>query len=546
MRSLDIVIFKNSIRRDELIGKTVREKVLSAIAFMIVFVFLAIVMIFTSIYVTIQLDKIDQTYAFINILLLMNFFILFTKSIFESINVLFFAKDLKTLLRMPLKPISILHSKIQNMIISEYPMEIIMLAIPMIVYGIFMRVDVLFYLYMIGVLLVLPIIPIMIISLIISIIMRFTNIIKNKSKSMYITILLTVFIVGIITYLFNINSRMSVSKFENIILAANGLAESISNYFILIKPIMNTLLNYNNINGFINFILYTVESVVLYLLFIAIMSKIYLKGAKGTTINSVHDKNKNRKLSIKDFGVKNKYKSYVIKEFKTLVRTPIFCLQCIILPIIYPISVFLIMASFINFANKIGIDALKEFYDRIMTTWGIAAFLSIGQVFYMMNFSSIIAISRESKNSILIKYIPIEFVKQFNLKLKIGILDNIIAGILVSIAYYIVIKNLIYTIFVFFILLFLNFIGEKFKILIDLRNPQVTWDSEYTMMKQNTNVMYELFYTLIIIGILIGLSFLISSFELFLSLILIFSIIINVVINEYVNNNQEKLMRKII
>lgn len=280
MKSLDSVIFKNSIRRDERIGKTKKEKFFSVVSFIIVFVFLAIIMTVTSIYVTVKLNEIEQTYAFVNILLLMNFFILFTKSIFESLNVLYFSKDLKILLRMPLKPISILHSKLQNMIISEYPMEIVMLAIPMVVYGIFTKVGISFYIYMIGVLLVLPVIPIMITSLIIAIIMRFTNHIKNKSKSMYITIILTAIIIAIVTGLFNINSRMSVSRFKSVILAANGLSESIANYFVLIKPIMNTLLNYNNINGILNLIIYALESIVAYILIIFIMSKIYLKGAK--------------------------------------------------------------------------------------------------------------------------------------------------------------------------------------------------------------------------------------------------------------------------
>ena len=73
---------------------------------------------------------------------------------------------------------------------------------------------------------------------------------------------------------------MSVSRFENVILAANGLSESIANYFILIKPIMNTLLNYSNINGFLNLGIYILESFVTYFLIIEIMSRIYLKGAK--------------------------------------------------------------------------------------------------------------------------------------------------------------------------------------------------------------------------------------------------------------------------
>ena len=246
----------------------------------------------------------------------------------------------------------------------------------------------------------------------------------------------------------------------------------------------------------------------------------------GTTINSSRDIKKVKELSIKDFKRKNKSISYLLKEIKTLIRTPIFCLQCLIMPIIYPIVVFLLMATFINFANKVGIDALKEFYDRIMTTWGIAIFLSIGQVFYMMNFASIIAISREAKSSILVKYIPIKFENQFKLKLKIGTYTNLVSGILVSFAYYSVIKNITYAILFFAIICLLNIIGEKFKILIDLKNPQVSWDSEYTMMKQNTNVMYELFYTLAVIGVLVGFSFLIKNYIVFLSLILALSIII--------------------
>ncbi|MBR2289380.1 MAG: hypothetical protein IJ867_01865 [Clostridia bacterium] len=140
MKSLDSVIFKNSRRRDERIGKTSAEKLFSAISFLVVFLFFAIIMIGASIYVTRKLDEFEQTYAFVNLLLLMNFFILFTKSVFESLNVLYFSKDLKILLRMPIKPISILHSKLQSMIVSEYLTEVLMLAIPMTVYGIYTKV----------------------------------------------------------------------------------------------------------------------------------------------------------------------------------------------------------------------------------------------------------------------------------------------------------------------------------------------------------------------------------------------------------------------
>ena len=243
MNSLIGVIFKNSKRRDNKNKISKREIFLNAISFIIVFGFLALIMGIISIYVTIKLSEIEQTYAFINILLLLNFILLFAKSIFESLNVLYFSKDLKVLLRLPLKSKDILNAKLINMIVSEYEMEIIMLAIPMIVYGIYTNVSLIFYLYMIIILIILPVIPILITSFIIAIIMRFTNSIKNKNKAMYITIFVAIFLVGIITSFFETNSYLSISSFEDMILTANGLSEYIANSFILIKPIMNTLCN---------------------------------------------------------------------------------------------------------------------------------------------------------------------------------------------------------------------------------------------------------------------------------------------------------------
>ena len=546
MKILTNVILKNARRKEQKFGATNKEKMLSVLAFSIVFVFLAIVMTVVSIYVTIKLNEINQTYSFVNLLLLMNFFILFTKSVFESLNVLYFSKDLKLLLIMPLKAKDILHAKLFNMIISEYPMELIMLAIPMVVYGIYTKANLMFYLYMLAVLLILPIIPIMITSLIIAIIMRFTNKIKNKSKVMYVTIIITILLIGVVTTAFNSGTNLSTSSFENMILKSNALAESIADYFVLIRPIMNTLLNYNNIDGLKNLVIYFIESIAVYIVILFVMSTIYFKGAIGTTVNSNRNKaNINKKIELKDFKVTNKKKAYIQKELKTMMRTPIFFIECLILPISYPITVFLVIAFFINFANQVGVDALSGFYKSLVKTSGLAMFLSVGQVFFMMNFSSIIAISRESNNSILVKYLPIELRTQFNLKLKIGILTNTLSSIIVAICYYICIPNVTNSILIFIILMLLNIIGEKFKLLTDLKNPQVNWESEYTMMKQNTNVMYSLFYTLIIILILAIISFIISNIELFLMFILGITVIINFYINEYVYKNQRELFKKV-
>lgn len=544
MNSLTSVIFKNSRRRITIANT--KESLLGILAFLIVFGFLGTSMAVFSISITRQLQEINQAYTFTNILLLFNFFILFAKSIFESLNVLYFSNDLKVFLRMPIKPVNLLHSKILNMIVSEYEMELLMLAIPMIVYGILTKASLVFYLYMVVILLVLPIIPILITSLVISVIMRFTNKIKNKSKVVYITLILSIFIVSLITGSFNSQQDFSVSTIKNIILKANGVAESIADYFVLIKPIMNTLLNYDNINGFKNLILYIVENIICYVVVVFLMSKIYLKGAIGATINSKKNiKNRERELCLKDFKKRNKYKSYLLKELKTMIRTPIFCIECIAVPVLYPFFIFFTIIGMTEFAKMVGLDLWEKIRNVAVEPFGLAITLGVGQVFFMMNFSSIIAISRESKNAMITKFIPISLRKQFNLKIALGTMLNMVGAILVTIFYYMCTKNTIISIVIFGLLYLINRMGEKFKILIDLHKPQLVWDSEYTMMKQNTNVMFELFYTLIFAVCLYVVSLFTKTAEMFLLFIFFVLLMINVFYNIYIKKNLYNLFKKV-
>ena len=172
MFSLIKLVIKNSKAGNG--PKDIKERVLGILSFIIVFGTLSTVMALASSYIIFRLRIIKQMNAFTNILLLMNFFILFAESIFETLNSLYFSKDLKQFLTMPIKPWKLILAKIINIIKSEYMMELLMLFIPMCVYGYYdfsqEIPDLLYFAYTIIVLLLLPIIPIFITSLIVSII----------------------------------------------------------------------------------------------------------------------------------------------------------------------------------------------------------------------------------------------------------------------------------------------------------------------------------------------------------------------------------------
>ena len=543
MRKITSIIIKNSKRQEK--QDTLKEKILSSMAFLIVFLSLAITMIVTSIYVTKELAKINQEYTFINILLLMNFIILFGKSIFESLNVLYFSKDLKILLRMPIESKDIVNGKIINMILSEYQMETIMLAIPMIVYGVFTKAGLLFYAYMIIILAILPIIPIVITSTIISIIMRFTNIIKNKTEVMYIAIIASLIALDLLFTGFNHNINFSIAEFKETVFRMNGIAEEIANRFILIKPTMSTLLNYNNIEGLKNCVLYILESGITYIVGVFIISKIYLKGAIGTTINSQKENKTNRKLTIEDFKKRDKKKAYLSKEIKVIARTPIFCIQCLIIPIIYPLTIMMVVAIAVVVSKLIGVDLISDLMNKMNTSQMAMIFIAVGEVFFMMNFCSIIGISKESKSAILTKTIPIGFKTQFNLKTYLGKTMNLLSVLIITFAYFQATKDPIQTIVMFAILYLLDSMGEKIKLYIDSRKPQIDWDNEYSMMKQNANIMNVLFKTLITLVILFLISKLIRNQFAYLVSILMLSFIVNSFINNYISRNKNKIFEKI-
>lgn len=542
MKSLTSVIIKNSKRQEK--QNTLKEKILSLIAFIIVFGFLAISMTVLSFIVTKKLKEINQSYTFINILVLMNFFILFAKSVFESLNVLYFSKDLKQLIRIPIKSKDIIHAKFINMIISEYQMEIIMLAIPMIVYGIIMKVGILFYLYTILTLAILPIIPIVTTSIVIAAIMRFSNHLKNKTQVIYITIIISAILIDLIFTGFK-PIKVSKQEFEAAVLKPNGLATMIAEKIELIKPIMNTLLNYNNKDGIKNLIIYVAESIGIYILGLFTISKIYLKGAIGTTINSKKIKSDTTNLTVEDFKKQNKIKSYIQKERKIISRTPIFCIQCLMIPIIYPLIILEMFAITVIVSKKLGIDIIQSFLGIINTSLGQAIFIGVGAIFFMMNFSSIIGISKDCKTAILTKTLPIKLEKQFDIKTNLGKRINMLSVVIITFCYWYAVQNFAPTIIMATVLYLLNSIGEKIKLLIDIKKPQINWDNEYTMMKQNTNIMNVLFYTLAILITLYVISKIIPQAHYFLATILIITLTAYGIIKLYIIQHKDTIFRKV-
>lgn len=105
--------------------------------------------------------------------------------------------------------------------------------------------------------------------------------------------------------------------------------------------------------------------------------------------------------------------------------------------------------------------------------------------------------------------------------------------------------NFILVLTLFVILIELCLLEEKIMVLIDLNAPKITWTSEYTMMKENVNVMYEFFYAVVVIILLALATFVFSNTTVLLIFLLVLLVTINSLINRYVRKNQAKLYKKV-
>ena len=101
--------------------------------------------------------------------------IVFVFGIFYVISTFYFSSDVEMLLPLPLKPRQIVAAKFLVVTIYEYFTTAIFFLPIWITYGVYMKCSPMFYLYGLIVFLLLPVTPLSIASVIIMIIMRFTN-----------------------------------------------------------------------------------------------------------------------------------------------------------------------------------------------------------------------------------------------------------------------------------------------------------------------------------------------------------------------------------
>lgn len=544
------IFLKNSFSNmDAKMGVTSKNSKNKFILYGILFLYLAVLVTFFSYNLINGLITINQQTVFIGIILFIVFGVVIAQAIFSSINILYFTKDSEYLLPLPLKPYQIILARTNVMLVVQFLIIALVGLLPLVIYGILTNASISYYILMLISVLLLPILPVLLICILVMIIMSFARLTKNKNKFQVLAyILLLVIVVVFSISISSVKGDISNEEMAQMIVQANGMIEIAKGYFPTLDFLINALTTSSLVVAIIEILKTIGITIVGFLIYMFIAQKIYFKGLVGNLFSS-DSKNKNKEVNQKKYINSKLYRSYVGKEFKNLVRNPIFLMQCLLPAILIPVLMMGVVYSGMSSQSE-DMSQITQITSMMETNTFFMAciILCVIQFFSMFIYISITAISREGENAVFMKYIPVSLYKQYIYKCIPNIIMNVVTIVIcLAVAQYLLKLPIITIILLFIVATVIGTLQSIVMIIIDLKRPKLSWNSEYAVVKQNFNLIFPMIIGMINIAVLIFMVFLFKNINVYIGLFIL-GIIYTVAVfltNKYLYKNQFKLADKI-
>lgn len=535
---------KNYIENLNIYNKVERKINKKSMFFWIV-ILLSITVLYLSNEILKELNSVGNISIFLNVYMLFVFTIMLLQAILISTNVFFYSKDIDNLISLPIKSNEILLTKFNTILSILYVTELFILLPPLILYGTKTHVGFEYYFNLLPVLILFPIFIVIVVGIINIVIMKFVKVIKNENALQLV--IATFFITGIflLEYLFIESQVGKETSFEVFMEGINNIAIIVNKSILIMNPIIEIIQLNNVISNYIYIIFVYILG---FLVFFWLGKKYYLNILLSRRYYAKKKKEKkiDKKTAYKEKGIN---RVYILNEFKFLKRNIVFFLQSI-----FPAITLTLCSAIIAiiFKQKI-INNNQEIYDFFnnlsLNIEGFCAILILLQVLFSFVKYSAIGISKEGRNAIFLKYIPVDLYKQFCFKNIVQIFTNFIISIITlsTIKYVIPGIEIQYLIIIFIDAIIINVINSFIMMIIDLKRPNLNWKTEYEVIKQNENIMFQYALTVIFTLIYLYLSKIFKDINFNISILGISAILmlLLILINRYVKRRKDKLFEKI-
>ncbi len=420
------------------------------------------------------------------------------------LNELYFSNDIEKLLPLPIKPVELVFSKFTACFIVENLIQVLLVIVSIISYVAALNLDIFNILLSLLQLFTLPIIPMIYTAIICLIIMNFAKRIKNKETIKKIASML---VVGLFLLFFFIISSLKDFNFQTYI---ENFANGDHKFFDIMNVIFphidlfaKTITN----KDILSLLFYLILNVLFIGLFLLLAKHIYYNSVIGLSSKDTKTKTNSTKL-LKNIKSKSTLRSYIEKEFKILVRTPSFFINCIVINFIWPIFVLTIHRIVLT---DYGIARLRDMLGYNNNKTKIILLLIMAGLSILlpaMNSIAATSFSREGKHFSFMKYIPVSYKKQWLAKYITSMIISFVGINVFATIFYLLIRLDILTILLFYIISLLavsltNLIGMY----IDSIQPKLIWDDENNALRENFNTFISMSVALLLCGLVCGITY---------------------------------------
>jgi ABC-2 type transport system permease protein len=422
--------------------------------------------------------------------------------IFYIMSTFYFSRDLSILIPLPLRPYQVLGSKFIVIMANELLTALPILLPAVIIYGAGTGQGFLYWLKSIFVILTSPAIPLIIDSLFVMLLMRFVNLRKSKDLLAIVGgIFGIVLSLGVNLFIQRIPWESEQGTIENYLLGNKGLIEIIGRAFPpslwatygLARPALEGL-------GY--FILFVGFSIVLFAFLLWLSNLIFYK----SVLAGQEATRKRKKLSTirlnREYGqVSSPVSAIFRKEWRLLMRTPVYVLNGLVGAVIGPIIiVFMLLAQGQDGEARIIFEQIQKPEMALYVTLG-----GLGFMLFTAGMSVVAptSLSREGQTFWISKIIPVSPGNQVTAKLLLSVSISFIGILITGVIFAVYFK---FSIVRVLIMLVLGLLGSvplaALGLLFDVLRPKLEWTNPQEAVKQNLNAIFGILASILVIGVL--------------------------------------------
>lgn len=442
---------------------------------------------------------------------------------FVSVVTAFYhTNNTEQLLCLPIRPAEIIAARYMQVISYLFASYLPIFGPFFAAYGIYSGQPPAFYPATLLFLFLIPFLALAPVTLLIMVLLRFTKLFKNKDRFTIVsTILILVLSFGL-SFSFNmlLNPGLNMGGLPTLSEETSRSLGQVNYLFFGSQFAAGWLSDSGSLRGWLQGLLFLLCTLLWTALLLAVAQRVYFKGV----MSSQSQPSKRRLLTERESAAlalrSPRLLSFMRKELRILLRTPAFFTQNVLMSLLMPFII-IGMSYFSASRGGAGLAVLREGVGLLFATpeafntgFAIVFIAVVGFMLFISGSNGIAAgaLTREGSNAYLMKLYPYPFARQLLAKLLVAYTLSLFSPLVLVLAAGLALGIPLLPLLALLILSMLaTLLSNLIGLAADLALPKLSWIDEQAAVKQNLNLLIEMFGSLglglIICGLAVAVRF---------------------------------------